>query len=186
MANELPGPVGDALGDRLEELFIQRSCDLNAERPVGRYESLSMDSPAKLSSKAAQNADLSEACPQIGPRQELAGAEWKSRAEWIPHRPHATIMCRSQQRPQDLRKNMSVFVRVYVRNRNSSRLNPLNLRPGLGLNFASIHSSCKGTRSERLESVVESSRISNGWKPGGVKYRLAIDQHDVAADAQAR
>jgi len=79
---------------------------------------------------------------------------------------------------------VGVLVRVNVRNRNSSRLNLLNLCPGLTLDFASIHTTGKGTCSECLEPVAESSRMGNCRELGGVKYRLAVDQYDMAADTQ--
>ena len=72
MANELPCPVGTALSNGLKQLLIQGSGDLNSESAIGCYESLSIDGAAKLSRKATQNADLSEARPQIGLRQKLA------------------------------------------------------------------------------------------------------------------
>src|SRR5579864_684431 len=161
MANELPCPVGNALSNGLKQPLIQCSGDLNAESAIGCYESLSIDGAAKLSSKAAQNADLSEARPQIGLSEEPARAEWKSRAEWITQRPYTTITCCPQQRPQDLREDVGMLVRVNVRNRNSSRLNLLNLCPGLALDFTRIHTPCESTRSEGLESVAKSSRMSN-------------------------
>ena|ERR1700758_204537 len=77
-----------------------------------------------------------------------------------------------------------MFVRVDVRNHNSSRLNLLNLCPGLTFNLCSIQTPGKGTRSERLEPVAEFSRTSNCGEPGGVKYWVAVDQYDVAADTQ--
>ena len=67
------------------------------------------------------------------------------------------IPCRSEQRLEYLRKDMRVLVRVHVGNGESRGLNLLNLRFCLRFNFTGLHTSGEGTRSERFESIAESS-----------------------------
>ena len=186
MANELPRSVGDALGDRLKQSFIQRSGDLNAERAIRSCESLLSDSAAKLSRKAAQHADLCPTRPEIRSCQKLTRTKRKSRAKGISYRADATIARRPEQRPQDSRKNVRVLVRIHVRNADARRLNLLYLRFCLSFNFTRIHTPREGTGGERFESIPEALRIGERRELGSIQHGVTVDQHNMAADTQVR
>lgn len=156
MANKFPCAVGNGLGDGLKQSFIQSSGDFNAERTIGRGESFLRYSAAKLTGKTTQDADLDEARPETGSCKKLAGTQRKSGTERVSYRAHATIPGCTQQGAQDLRKNVRVLMSVDVRNCDASRLNLLNLRFRLGLNFRRDHPSGEGTRGKRFESVTKS------------------------------
>jgi len=81
---------------------------------------------------------------------------------------------------------MRVLVGVDVRNDNSGRLNFANLRRRFGGDFVGIHSAGDRSGGELFETVAKMSRRGERGKLVGAKNGLAIDQNDVATDAQIR
>src|SRR5579863_6262071 len=114
MANKLPGAVGNAAGNGLEQRFVKYSRNHNAERAVGRGKSFAVDGLAKLSGDALQDPHFRVALPKAGPLQKLAGPQGQAWPQGIAHRPNATGCRRPQQGPQDSWEQVCVLVGVEV------------------------------------------------------------------------
>ena len=94
---------------------------------------------------------------------------------------------RAQQRPQNLREQVRVFVGVDVRNGDSRRLNFANLCGGFGGNFVGIDAAGDGARREGEHAIAKVCRqLVREGSCLRAKNRLAVDQHHMAADAQLR
>ncbi len=73
---------------------------------------------------------------------------------------------RAQQRPQNLGKQVGVFVSVDVRNRDSGRLNLANLRGGFGNNFFGVDAAGDRARRESHHAIAKVCalvRVGSCW-----------------------
>src|SRR6059058_3325090 len=74
MTNELPSALGNSLGNRMEEGFVERPCDLDAQSSVRSDETFLRDRAAERFCEPAQNSQLCVARPQIRTLHQLAGS----------------------------------------------------------------------------------------------------------------
>lgn len=84
---------------------------------------------------------------------------------------------------------MNVFVSVYMRDANVRSLQLANLCAGLSFHLLGLQASGKRTRSEGFQAIAKScrsrTRRGNRRNLRAVENWLSVDQHDVAAYAQA-
>ncbi len=65
MANEFPGALRNAAGDSMEQRFVERSGDENAECAVGSDESIAIYSLAKFPGEASQKTEFERREPKV-------------------------------------------------------------------------------------------------------------------------
>ena len=96
---------------------------------------------------------------------------------------------RPQQRPQDLRKYVGMFVGIDVRDGNASHLQLTNLGGGFGFNLVCLDAApdhAQGEAAQTLVKAVSSLPGSERWSMSSAKHRYAVHQHDVATHAEPR
>jgi len=81
---------------------------------------------------------------------------------------------------------MGVLVRVHMRDGDFAGLQLANLCRSLGENLALGNAAGKRSSCEALKAVAETPRLCEGRKLLRIKKRFAIDQHDMATDAELR
>lgn len=186
MTDELPGSLGNALGDGLKQGFVERSRYFDAECASRCYEVFLSYRPTKLSSKAAQYLYLSQAGPEVGAPEKLTGTEREPRTKRISHRVYPALPSCPQHWTKDLGKDVRVLVRIDVRDDDPGGLDLLNLPPGLGFNFRSFHTARECSCREGFESVAEAFRICDCGECGSIQDGLSVNENNVAPDTQIR
>src|SRR5580698_2398968 len=83
MANEFPSALRKAAGNRVEEGFIERTGDFDAESAVRRGKAFAVDGDAEFAGEGTQDADFGEASPQIRTSQQFAGTQGQPWAKGI-------------------------------------------------------------------------------------------------------
>src|SRR5579864_4209508 len=155
MADEFPYALRNAAGNRVEQRFVESSCDYNAQRPVGRRETFAIDRRAKIASEATEDAEFGVASPESRSWQQLARPQRQARSERIADSADSASPCCAQHRSQNFGEQVRMFVSVEVGDSNSCRLNLADLRSGFGSNLIGVDASRDGPRSERHESIAE-------------------------------
>src|SRR5438093_3520598 len=119
MADEFPCPLGHILDRQAQPPFVENAGSYDPQGAIRcDYASLFSVAPEPCGS-GVQSLDRDPALPQIRTFGQLRKTNWLKR---IAHRSHTASFGRTQQRLPDLRENMSVLVRVQVRDSNSRRL----------------------------------------------------------------
>ena len=134
MTDEFPDTFGYRFGERGEQGVIQRAGGSDAERTIRRDHADDGDRLPEFLCQRPEHGCLQSSLPQIRTRQ---GSE-ANQFEGIPDRRHAAFICRSQQWPDHLRKDVGMFVCVQVRNMNAARLNFGDLRGGFCFDLVGI------------------------------------------------
>ena len=79
---------------------------------------------------------------------------------------------------------MGVFVRIDVRDRNACGLNLSNLRGCFDSDLGGIHSTCEGAGGKGFQPITKAERVGERRKSRWIENGLAVDQHNMTADAQ--
>ncbi len=114
----------------------------------------------------------------------MAGSQRQARSKGIAHSANSAIGRRPQQWTQNLGEQMSVLVCVEVRYGDACGLDLANLRGGFGSDFVGVHAAGDGACGECGHAVAEVGRGGERGKLPRGKNRLAVGEHDMAANAQ--
>src|SRR5579872_731426 len=141
MANEFPCAFRNDLRERAEKSLVKRSCYNHTQGAVGRYKAFLFDGIAEFTGERVQNPNFSIARPQTRPGEQVTGFYRSPRPEGIAERAHATGTGGPKDRSQNRGKQVSMLVRIQMRNGNVLGLNLANLCCRLGLDFVRVHAS---------------------------------------------
>src|SRR5579864_665501 len=177
MADKFPGTLRDAAGNGLEQGFVESSGNHDAERPVRRDETFPIYGFAKLPGKAAQDAEFGIASPESRAGQKPRRSQRQTRSEGVAESANPAGSGCAEQRPQNLGKQMGVFVSVDVRNGDSSRLNLANLCGGFGGDFLGIDAASDRARRKSEQPMAKAGVAGKRGKLLRAKNRPAIDQN---------
>src|ERR1700677_1767396 len=131
MADQLPRTTRHGLKHRTKYMLIETPGSQNADRPVGRQQTVFLGQPGEGAPLAPHGVQLRPA-PRAG---DPGSAQAPRRLEGIAHAVHPAVLRRTEQGSQRTRKRVDMFVRVDVADGDPARLDAPYLGDSLGLDF---------------------------------------------------
>src|ERR1019366_3922796 len=192
VADKLPCPFWNAVGDRGEQFQVETSGEQHGERSVGRAQAVGLDLAGEPRGKVAQHIQFRDTPPQLALSQQIYYRQWPYPAKWIAHGRNATLPRRSQQWPQHRGKHVGMLVGVEMRGPHPRRLQALDLSAGFSFDLGRVELVAERSYDKVIELDTKlAATVLCTWLQQAAylirrQQRSAVEQHHVTADAEAR